>query len=368
MAGLAGALALFGAAPAAASDATPANPSAIPKAREVQAMLASLTRRSADRLISGQFAGYPNVNDLGTNNFDMEYLHEIHRRSGVYPKLTGADFTGRTAANDSNTRTFRYEAVLPALKAWWAKGGYVTTFSHFPRPDTYDPATRAGPNMRTPDGGYDMARILPGGPDRAKWVAIMDQEIAALTDLQRSGVVSLHRLFPEMNGNWFWWCDQKPEVFKQVWRDAFDYYKSKGVNNALWVFNTTRLANQYYPGDDYVDFVSVNLYDFYWPTQEQYEGFLSLGKPFGIFEFGPGTTDPAAQLAAPVLGGAKRVAPPNNYDWRDLATRIKRDYPETSLFMVWHDGFKIGNGRYVREFMNDPWMLNLGDPVEPRRK
>jgi mannan endo-1,4-beta-mannosidase len=82
------------------------------------------------------------------------------------------------------------------------------------------------------------------------------------------------RLFHEMNGDWFWWCNgdiNKTHIthddYKQLYRLAVDYIKPR-VNNVLFVWSPDKWvalpdydADHNYPGDEYVDIIGVDAYE-----------------------------------------------------------------------------------------------------------
>ncbi len=91
---------------------------------------------------------------------------------------------------------------------------------------------------------------------------------------------------PEMNGNWFPWSGifqgggtttqygdpskpDGPERFVDAFRHVISLFKNKGVTNAVWYFHPNYESHpqedwnkieNYYPGDDYVDWLGFSLY------------------------------------------------------------------------------------------------------------
>lgn len=73
-----------------------------------------------------------------------------------------------------------------------------------------------------------------------------------------------------MNGTWFWWGARDKTKFINLWKYMYNYFTyTKGLNNLLWVYSanwewTTAqdfyLVDYYYPGDAYVDIVSMDYY------------------------------------------------------------------------------------------------------------
>ena len=72
------------------------------------------------------------------------------------------------------------------------------------------------PNPVTTDGGaykerlnLNFADLLnTNNPTGQRWRAMMDRIAEGLDDLQRAGATVIYRPLHEMNGDWFYWCDQ----------------------------------------------------------------------------------------------------------------------------------------------------------------
>lgn len=119
------------------------------------------------------------------------------------------------------------------------------------------------------------------------------------------------RLMHEMNGNWYPWSGfangNTPQEFVTAWRRVHDIFANEGATNVTWVWSVNREsvpnvpANSfaaYYPGDAYVDWVSMSGFNWgpslpgtswlpfdYWFTQPL--AYLkTTGKPVVLSEFG----------------------------------------------------------------------------------
>lgn len=72
------------------------------------------------------------------------------------------------------------------------------------------------------------------------------------------------RPFHEMNGEWFWWgCDNcTPSEYIELYRLTVNYIRSKGVDNALFAWSPDKQTRMdYYPGDNYVDILGLDVYE-----------------------------------------------------------------------------------------------------------
>lgn len=74
----------------------------------------------------------------------------------------------------------------------------------------------------------------------------------------------IFRPWHEMNGGWFWWGKDNctPDEYIQLYRITVDYIRSQGVNNVLYAWSPdTKLSMEYYPGDEYVDILGLDIYE-----------------------------------------------------------------------------------------------------------
>lgn len=81
----------------------------------------------------------------------------------------------------------------------------------------------------------------------------------------------------EMNGDWVTWSGiangNTPDDYIPAWRHVHDIFVQEGATNVKWVWSPNRdgsiadaqaTFNTYYPGDNYVDFIGINGYN--WGT------------------------------------------------------------------------------------------------------
>jgi hypothetical protein len=74
----------------------------------------------------------------------------------------------------------------------------------------------------------------------------------------------------EMNGSWFSWS-LRPEPFRAAWRRVHGLFSKEGASNVEWVWSPNVVSvpdeggnamHLYYPGDDHVDWVALDGYNF----------------------------------------------------------------------------------------------------------
>ncbi len=123
-----------------------------------------------------------------------------------------------------------------------------------------------------------------------QWNAYLDRWIKGLK-WWRSGVPAgqhsriLLRFGHEFNGKWYPWGND-PENFKAAWRYVYNYFEKAGVNQYIeWVWcannvdvDDVRDITQYYPGDAYVDWTSLDGYN--WGSNFSFSRWKSFDETF----------------------------------------------------------------------------------------
>lgn len=178
--------------------------------------------------------------------------------TGKAPAIMGYDYMNYRYTNGSGLQQTE-EAI-----AHWDRGGLVTFCWHWRDPSlTTDAFYSAETDFQIPmvNGQLDT-----GSPLFANMNSDIDQIAAELKVLQDAGVVVLWRPLHEASGGWFWWgrarTDGISPAYAQVvlWRHIYErMVNHHGLTNLIWVWNGQSAA--WYPGDSYVDIVSLDIYD-----------------------------------------------------------------------------------------------------------
>lgn len=156
----------------------------------------------------------------------------------------------------------------------------------------------------------------------------------------------------EMNGNWYPWSvnfnGNTYESFIAAWRHIVDLFNSVGAQNATWVWspnwNSVPVSNsisQCYPGDSYVDWTSLNGYN--WGTTQSWSTWMSF---YSIFsqayqEITALTFKPMVigEYACTEIGGDKAA-----WITDALTVQIKNYFPRIKA-VVWFNENKETNWR-----------------------
>ncbi len=167
-----------------------------------------------------------------------------------------------------------------------------------------------------PDPVYALQAIIDGD---------FDVELTAWADDASAwGKPLLAEFGTEVNGEWFPWNGlhngggtrdgfgdpdraDGPERFVAAYRHIIDLFRSRGVDNITWFFHVNddsepvadwnRIA-RYYPGDNYIDWIGVSIYNGVWVRDEDVDfqdlmdrvwprlTALSPSRPIALLELG----------------------------------------------------------------------------------
>lgn len=334
-----------------------------PEAQEVYAYVAGL---AGEGMIIGQFGSFGDQTNFETAQTQLE---RVHARSGRYPAMTGFDMYRPHRTPEQSAA----EAVVYSLAKW--QEGYLISLSwHSPNPCIPIDGNTYG--LQWPEPVLDVTRALPGGDCHEAWMEQLDLVGGALEELRDAGVPVFWRPLHEMNGGWFWWHRQpSPEPFVQLWRHMHDTFTERGLNNLIWVYSpnaergdSVGPVEYYYPGDEYVDFVGMDLYmrvddeileinqpfdnPAFLPPRDTggYDRLLELNKPIGLFEFGP-------------IPASGRGWDTRDYCWTDMVRDVQELYPQIVVVQAWEYVWQIGRDPYrcQDEMMNHPYVISLDE-------
>jgi hypothetical protein len=118
--------------------------------------------------------------------------------------------------------------------------------------------------------------------------------------------VFIRPICTEPNGSWYYNCSPKANPaltyadFINAWHRIVDIFRQEGVANVAWVLGSVTYVlhdrdpiDPFYPGDDYVDWVGVDLYDKGPPSwmDANYNLAIAHNKPVFMAEWGVRTGD-----------------------------------------------------------------------------
>ena len=250
------------------------NPSASQQAKKVYEFL---LQQSGKKTLSGTMSGSSNSNDFA----DL-----IYSNVGKYPALTGYDFIFLQYSPTPESWSWKVNYNdISAAREQWNNNGLVSYMWHWNVP-TSESAWKNGTEKGDYTGyafysdktAFDIKEALKEGTWQNQFLMKDIEEAASyLKNLRDAGIPVIWRPLHEAAGNynlysdngaWFWWGKGGAEPCKQLWRLLYDQFTNvHGLNNLIWVWTVDATAgcedqyDDWYPGDDVVDIVGVDIYE-----------------------------------------------------------------------------------------------------------
>ena len=245
----------------------PVNLNATKEARE---LLDYLNEVAGKQIITGQH----------TQTVPMEEVTYIKEKTGKEPKLRGFELLSYSpninyedASEPCLTEVYENRNTIEEALKWGKESKGIVTFSfHW-----FSPLGGRDKAFYTEHTDFDAEKVLVEGT-RERDAFYHDMEVIAklLVPFQEEKIPVLWRPFHESDGTWFWWGAKGPAVAKELYILMYHYFVDEcQLNNLLWVWNCR--LKEGYPGDEYVDVISVDLYmPEYKPTdyKEDYEALI----------------------------------------------------------------------------------------------
>ncbi len=297
-------------------------------------------------------------------------IAEFEKHSGHYPAIGGFDMLFAAGGHHDEGWFLGYtENNLVMTEDLWNMGGIPTYTWHWKvGQDTvfYTQGTPAGFNNPGCTEGvmgtsgtntcFNYTKAFKG--EQCKEIDETSQEykdIVADVDivsgyfkqLEEKGIAVVWRPLHEASGGWFWWGVGSPECYVQLWRLVFDRMVNVNKNkNLIWVWNIntdpklgydySALNGAWYPGDEYVDIVAVDIYD---PLNNHNSAANYWNKIISE------------------VGTDKMIALSENGAIPDIDS-IAEDKSYWSYWMTWSQTW---SGNFLEKTPTDMWKRNLDD-------
>lgn len=226
-------------------EATLINPNATKRTKQLMKYLTDIYGKS---FLSGQYAD----KGMGSNEFAA-----IKNSTGELPAVLGLDFIEYSGSRVSNGSTSKATTYATSFDKF---GGIVTFCWHWNAPEKYL-TDIWWKGFNTDATNIDLKKIM-NGEDKEGYQLLLD-DIERIAEqcliLQEKDIPILFRPLHEASGGWFWWGASGSEAYKKLWvllyEELTNTYK---VNNLIWLWNGE--DKDWYPGDEYVDMIGVDIY------------------------------------------------------------------------------------------------------------
>lgn len=222
----------------------------------------------------------------GTAN-NNAHIDLIASKTGKHPALAGYDFLFLQYSPTPQGWTWivNYSDMSAPIEHWNA-GGLVNYMWHWNVPNSEadwkngtDNYKFEGYNFYSDKTSFSITEALKEGTWQHDFIMQDMAKVAGYLKILRDAGVPViwrplheaagnYNLYNKKNNAWFWWGRGGAEACKLLYRlmrDTFE--KEYGLNNLIWVWtlDATQGAEaewaDWYPGDEYVDIVGVDIYE-----------------------------------------------------------------------------------------------------------
>ena len=286
--------------------------------KEAQNVYAFLREQSGKKVLSGVQSG-----DTANNN---ERVNQLFQMTGKHPALAGYDYIflqysptpagwswvvnyGDISAQkeqweNNGLVSFMWHWNVPSSKADWDKGKE----GNFEGYNFYSDKTSFSIQNALTEGTWENDFILQDIEKVAAYLKLLQEENIPVVWRPLHEAAGNYNLYGRTNNAWFWWGRGGAEPCKQLWKLLRDKLEGEyGLRNLIWVWTLDAAQGaenewaSWYPGNDLVDIVGVDIYaDDTEAKERQYNAAVNLSgghKMVTISECG-NIPDPRKCLAA----------------------------------------------------------------------
>lgn len=311
---------------------TPVNPDATVQAHN---LLQYLCDTAGSHIITGQH----------TQTNPMEEITYIHDVTGKKPKLQGFELLSyspnipyKDASEECLTEIEENKGTVETALQWAKEtSGIVTLTYHW-----FSPIGGKDKSFYAKNTPFDASRILEKDtPERTAFYHDLDMLAIELRKFEKEEIPVLWRPFHEADGTWFWWGAKGHTVGRELYKMMFDYFVHQlHLNNLLWVWNSP--VKEGYPGDEYVDVVSRDVYLTHKERTAYEKEYLELIR----------NTSSHKVAALAEVGYIPDVS------------MIRQNQIPWSYYMTWSKEFCIGNQYNTKEDLNQMYQSSYAVSLE----
>lgn len=228
-------------------------------------------------------------------NNQQRLTDTVNSCSGKYPAIIGEDLSGWHEEKWSDLYNRNIQKAIDRLKVYWnEKGGIAQVNFHWGNPLTAGGTFPDSQEELTATQWNNITRA--GTTEYQTMLSDLNKHLDFLQQLTDADIPVLWRPLHEIDGGWFWWTNQNdPAKTVELWKIVYNQMVNvRKMHNFIWVWSSTEInpivygtdyRKKFYPGDQYVDIIGVDLYhwDFsntgtrdYWNGNVSYQNFFDI--------------------------------------------------------------------------------------------
>ncbi len=200
---------------------------------------------------------------IGWTHDNNDIKSDVKAVSGKFPAVFGFDIGHLELGHDKNLDGVPFDTMKTLIIDAYKKGGIITISWHADNPTSGGNSWDKTPAVKD---------IINNGPKKQLFNLWLEKVASFLNDLHVNGqkIPIIFRPYHEMNGAWFWWGAPNctADEYKQLWIETYGILKHKyKTDHLLFAYSPNKLNPndeylKHYPGDQYVDILGIDIYDF----------------------------------------------------------------------------------------------------------
>lgn len=228
---------------------------------EAETLLLTLQAIQGEKTLSGTTA---NV------NWNINEAKWVYQHTQKWPVLNFFDYIHHPYSSKGGWIDY---TNVSEVYNWHRVGGVVGILWHWNVPANEDGKYAFYWGTEADKTTFDVRKIFePESDEYRRMIQDIDLIASYLKLLKQRRVPVLWRPLHEAGGMWFWW-GRDPEACKELWRVMYCRFQEAGLDNLIWVWTHGAAWNKpysdgyrWYPGDEYVDIVGIDVYNNDKPT------------------------------------------------------------------------------------------------------
>lgn len=197
-------------------------------------------------------------------NWNINEAKWVFQHTGKWPAINYFDFIHLPF---SPANWIDYTNVTEVVN-WYKNGGVVGCMWHWNMPTNDGTDWTCTPGTGDKQTGFDVRKIFePESDEYKRMIKDIDKVASTLKKLRQRKIPVLWRPLHEAGGMWFWW-GRDAEACNELWRVMYKRFQAEGLDNLIWVWTQAAAwkkpyseGYRWYPGDEYVDIVSIDIYN-----------------------------------------------------------------------------------------------------------
>lgn len=232
------------------------------KSEEAMRLMQMLNDINGQKILSGTMACV---------NWNISEAQWVHKHTGKWPAMAGFDFIHLPYSSPGGWIDYDNIGVV---EDWHRQGGIISICWHWMVPARSGKSDKYAFYWGTDQGKedeqttFDVRKIFDvNSSEYQRMMSDIERVGQILLKLKAKGIPVLWRPLHEAGGMWFWW-GRDPEACNELWRTMYQRFQEMGVDNLIWVWTQSSSwgkpysdGYRWYPGDDYVDIVGMDIYN-----------------------------------------------------------------------------------------------------------